>query len=91
MAMFRIYTSLRFKSTDAKKKALGILFKKMNMDTKKLFGDLLETNNTRKKYCKIKVKSCPRDNGETNTNNRLLNSNIKPTPKGKVRYFPKPF
>lgn len=83
VTMFGIYSSLRFKTSDSKKKDLGILFKKMNMDTKQLFGDLLETNNkTRKKNRKLKVDS--RDDGGKNQNNhlkQLLKSNIKPVPK----------
>lgn len=77
--MFGIYSSLRFKTTDSKKTQLGILFKKMNMDTKKLFGDVLETNKTRKKYRQLKVDS--QDAGFQKQNNhlgQLYKSNIKP-------------
>ncbi|VVC40467.1 Mitochondrial genome maintenance exonuclease 1 [Cinara cedri] len=50
----------------------------MNMDTKKLFGELLETKKSRKKYHKLKVVN--KDDGEKSQNNHLdqsFKSNIK--------------
>lgn len=47
----------RFKTTSSKKD-LGILFKKMNIDTKHMFGELLETNNTRKKRLSLVDENC---------------------------------
>lgn len=81
--MIGIRCYLRFKTTDSKKE-LGTVFKKMNSDTKKLFGDLVETNKVRKKRFKIINRS--RD-GEMEKENKYLDeikSKIKPMTKGKT-------
>lgn len=83
--MIGIRCYARFKTTDSKKK-LGTVFKKMNSDTKKLFGDLIETNKVRKKRLKIVDQS--RD-GEMEKEKKYLDrlkSKIKPLTKGKTCY-----
>lgn len=74
--MIGIRRLLRFKTTDSKKN-LGIVFKTMNRDTKLLFGDLLDTHETRKKRLKLIEKR--RDKKERKENNYLsqLKSTIK--------------
>lgn len=71
---------LRFKTTDCKKD-LGTVFKKMNKDTKLLFGDLLETNKTRKHRLKLADKIVGNEKEKENNLNRLK-SHIKPTMEG---------
>lgn len=76
--MIGIRCLLRFKTTDTNKQ-LGIVFKKMNKDTAKLFGGLLETNKVRKK----RLESIDKSQGENmkKENNYLgqLKSKIKST------------
>lgn len=74
--MIGIRCLLRFKTTDSKKN-LGTVFKRMNRDTKVLFGDLLETNKTRKKRLELVEKR--RIEKEEKENNYLgqLKSKIK--------------
>lgn len=79
--MIGIRCCLRFKTTDSKKD-LSTVFKKMNSDTKKLFGDLLETNKVKKKRLKIIDQS---RNGVKEKENKYLDelkSKIKSMTKG---------
>lgn len=80
-----IRSLLRFKTTYSKND-LGVLFKKMNMDTKKIFGELLETNKIRKKRLSLVDKN---RNGAKHIEDfhlDRLKSKIKTTTKGKIRY-----
>jgi len=79
--MIGIRTLLRFKTTDSKKD-LGIVFKKMNKDTKQLFGDLLETNKTRKQRLKISDEIAGDKKEKENNYLNRLKSQIKPTMEG---------
>lgn len=74
--MIGIHCLLRFKTTDSKN-PLGVIFKKMNKDTKQLFGDLLETNKVRKKRLSLIEKS--RDEEKGNNYLNPLKSKIEPT------------
>ncbi|XP_022181381.1 mitochondrial genome maintenance exonuclease 1-like [Myzus persicae] len=76
--MIGIWTLLRFKSTNCKKD-LGTVFKKMNKDTKQLFGDLLETNKTRKHRLKLADKIVGDEKEKENNYLNRLKSQIKPT------------
>jgi len=84
--MIGIHCTLRFKTTDSKK-LLGVLFKRMNKDTKQLFGDLLETNKVRKKRLSLVNKN--RDENTEKQNNYLgqLKSKIKPAKIMKGKYL----
>jgi hypothetical protein len=79
--MIGIRSSLRFKTTDCKK-SLGTLFKQMNKDTKQLFGDLLETNKTRKHRMKLAEKIVGDEKEKENNYLNRLKSKIKPTAEG---------
>jgi len=79
--MIGIRTLLRFKTTDCKKD-LGTVFKKMNKDTKQLFGDLLETNKTRKHRLKLADKIVGDEKEKENNYLNRLKSQIKPTMEG---------
>jgi len=74
-------TLLRFKTTDCKKD-LGTVFKKMNKDTKLLFGDLLETNKTRKHRLKLADKIVGDEKEKENNYLNQLKSQIKPAMEG---------
>lgn len=74
--MIGIRCLLRFKTTDSKKN-LGIVFKKMNRDTKVLFGDLLETHETRKKRLKLIEKRWGEKEGKENNYLSQLKSTIR--------------
>ncbi|XP_060835698.1 mitochondrial genome maintenance exonuclease 1-like [Rhopalosiphum padi] len=76
--MIGIRSSLRFKTTDCKK-SLGTVFKQMNKDTKQLFGDLLETNKTRKHRMKLAEKIVGDEKEKENNYLNRLKSKIKPT------------
>lgn len=82
--MIGIRSLVRFKTTDVKKN-LGDVFKQMNKDNKKLFGDLLETNKIRKKRLKIEDQSLNDKNMNENNYLNQLKSKIKPISKGKNR------
>lgn len=73
--MIGIHSALRFKTTCAKKD-LGVILKKMNTETKELFGSLLETNDKRKK----RLKFMQNDNEKKKLNNHVnqSKSEIKP-------------
>lgn len=82
--MIGIRTLLRFKTTDCKKD-LGTVFKKMNRDTKQLFGDLLETNKTKKQRLKLADKITGDEKGKENNYLNRLKSQITPTMEGTRR------
>lgn len=81
--MIGIRCYLRFKTTDSKK-TLGSVFKKMNTDTKQLFGNLLETNKLRKTRLKIVDKGRVDEMKKENKCLDELKSKIKPLIKGKT-------
>lgn len=74
--MIGIHCSFRFKTTECK--TLGAVLKKMNTDTKQLFGNLLETNAMRKKRLKLTNKSLDDKKGKE-SNNQLKSKIIVPT------------
>jgi len=85
--MIGIRTLLCFKSTNCKKD-LGTVFKKMNKDTKQLFGNLLETNKTRKHRLKLADKIASDEKEKENNYLNRLKSQIKPTTKEGTRSLP---
>lgn len=73
--MIGIRSSLRFKTTYGKKD-LGVIFTKMNTETKKLFGNLLETKDVKKKRLKL----VQNDDEKKKHNNCVDRSNSKIKP-----------
>lgn len=75
----------RFKTTYSKKD-LGVLFKKMNIDSKHMFGELLETNKTRKKRLSLVDEN--RDKVKRKKNGHLdrPKSKIKAKANGKILF-----
>lgn len=89
--MFGIRAMMRFKTTNAKKDDLGKLFKKMNRDTKQMFGNLLETNKIRKKRLKSIIENRENDVKRNNDYLDRCTSKIKPIEKGNINIIRRVF